>query len=125
MLAVAYLTSPFVANIHLRLPPFARFSREMVHRYTQALPKDAKLELTTMNFIGMPRITRINVAELHPAKERFGIVNYVRDTKYLNSKRAWWMGKALRQFAVHGGVKIKQGEGLWENIAKTIVKRSV
>ena len=124
MAAVAYLTAPFVANIHLRLPPFARYSRELVHRYSQALPKDAKLELTMMNFIGMPRVTRINVSELHLARERFGIVNYVRDTKDLNSKRVWWMGNATRQFAIHGGVRINPGSGVWENIARMIVRRS-
>ncbi|KAG0645535.1 hypothetical protein D0Z07_8778 [Hyphodiscus hymeniophilus] len=124
MTAVAYLTSPFVANIHLRLPPFARYSRELVHRYSQALPKDAKLELTTMNFIGMPRVTRITISELRPARERFGLVNYVRDTKEKNSKRSWYMGKASRQFAVHGGTRITQGSGVWENVAATISKRS-
>lgn len=94
-------------------------------RYSQALPKDAKLELTTMNFIGMPRVTKMNVADLRPARERFGIVNYVRDTKDLDSKRRWWMGKAKRQFAVHGGVHIRQGNGVWENVVRTIAKRSV
>ena len=124
MAAVAYLTSPFVANIHLKLPPFARYSRELVQRYSQALPKDAKLEFTTMNFIGMPRTTRVNVSELAPAKERFGLVNYVRDTKELGSKRSWWMGRVTRQFAVHGGTRIAKGAGVWENISKTIEKRS-
>ena len=125
MVIVAYLTSPFVAHIHLRLPHFARYSRELVHRYSQALPRNATLELTTINFIGMPRVTRINVAELHPAKELFGAVNYARNVKELNSKRSWWMGKATRQFAIHGGVRIPQGTAVWENIAKTIAKRSV
>lgn len=125
MVAVAYITSPFVTNIHLRLPPFARYSRELLMRYSQALPKDAKLELTTMNFIGMPRVTRVNIADLYPANKRSGLVNYVRDTKDLNSKRSWWMGKATRRFAIHGGVRIRQGNGVWENVAKTIAKRSV
>jgi hypothetical protein len=122
---VAYITSPFVANIHLRLPAFARYSREMVVRYSQALPKDAKLEITTVNFIGMPRITIVKVADLHPAKERFGMVNYVRDTKDMHSKRPWWMGRAVRQFGIYGGVRIPQGKEVWVNIAKTITKRSV
>ena len=122
---VAYITSPFVAHIHLRLPPFARYSREMAVRYSQTLPKDAKLELTTVNFIGMPRVTRVNVSDLHLVKDRFGIVNYIRDTKDLNSKRPWWMGSAIRQFGVYGGVRIPQGNGVWENIARTIAKTSV
>lgn len=122
---VAYITSPFVANIHLKVPAFARYSREMVVRYSQALPKDAKLEITTVNFIGMPRVTLVKVADLRTAKERLGLVNYVRNMDGLKNKRPWWMGRAVRQFGVHGGVRIPQGNEVWENIATTIAKRSV
>jgi hypothetical protein len=97
----------------------------MVVRYSQSLPKDATLDITTVNFIGMPRVTRLSVADLHPAKERFGIVNYVRNTKDLNSKRPWWMGRAVSQFGVHSGARIAQGNGVWENIARKIEKRSL
>ena len=112
-----------MAHIHLRLPAFARFSREMAERYSRNLPKDAKIEITTMNFIGKPRVTLVKVADLQPIKERFGMVNYVRDTTEINSKRPWWAGRAVRRFGVHGGVRIPQGSVLWENIAKTIAKR--
>lgn len=124
MLFVAYISSPFVANIHLRLPAFARHSRDLLTRYSQTLPKDAQLEITTMNFIGKPRVSLVKVAELRPVKERFGLVNYARDTKEMNSKRPWWMTRAVRQFGVHGGTRIKEGTGIWDNIARTIEKRS-
>lgn len=124
VVAVAYLTSPFVAHIHLRLPSFARYSREMAARYSQALPKDAKLEVTTMNLIGMPRVTRVNAGDLYPAKRHFGTVNYVRDTKDMK-KRPWYIRRPARQFGISGGVRIAQGSEVWENIAKTIAKRSI
>jgi hypothetical protein len=124
MLAVAYISSSFVANIHLRLPAFAQHSRELLIRYSQNLPKDAKLDITTMNFIGKPRINIVRAADLYATRERFGMVNYVRDTKELNSKRPWWLGRAVRQFGVHGGTPIKNGSGIWENIARTIGRRS-
>jgi paired amphipathic helix protein Sin3a len=87
------------------------------------MPKDAKLELTTMNFIGLPRITRVNVSDLRSARERFGIVNYI----YLREgeKRKWWARRGVRRFAVHGGVRISQGTGVWENVVKFVAKRSV
>lgn len=123
LLAVAYISSPFVANIHLRLPPFARHSRDLLIRYSKNLPKDAKIDITTMNFIGKPRISLVRAADLYPVRERFGMVNYARHTKNLNSKRPWWMGKAVRQFGVHGSTRLRDGE-IWENIARKVAKRS-
>ena len=124
MVFVTYIASPFVANIHLRLPRYARNSRQLLTRYWQTLPKDAKLDITTMNWIGKPRVSLVNVSDLKHVKQRFGMVNYIRDTKELNLKRPWWMGKAVKQFGVHGGTKIKDGSGIWEAIAKNVAKRS-
>lgn len=124
LLTVAYVSSPFVANIHLRLPQFTRYSRDLLFRYSQSLPKDAKLEITTMNFIGKPRVSLVKAADLHAVRERFGMVNYARDTKDINLKRPWWMGRAVRQFGVHGGTPLKDGSGIWDNISRTITKRS-
>lgn len=124
LIAVAYISSPFVANIHLRLPIFARNSRDLLARYSKSLPKDAKLHITTMNFIGKPRVSLVNAADLRPVKERFGLVNYRRDSKDLNSKRPWWMGRAVQQFGVHGGTHVKDGSEIWKNIARNIDKRS-
>lgn len=122
MAFVAYISGPFVAHVHLRLPRFARQSREILNRYTQNLPKDAELELTTMSFIGKPRISLVKVGDLRPVRERFGMVNYVRDTKHLDHQRPWYMGKAVRQFGLHGGVQLKGNPEIWENIVKSIKK---
>jgi hypothetical protein len=94
----------------------------MLMRYTKALPKDAELDITTMNFIGKPRVTRVKIAELHSVKERFGLANYARDTKLVNSKRPWYIGKAVRQFGVHSSTSRIMGGEVWGNIAKRIVK---
>jgi len=122
MVFVAYTTAPFVNYIHLRLPSFARHSREILMRYSRNLPKDAQLDITTMNFIGKPRVTRVKMAELFPVNERFGLATYARDTKYVNAERPWWMGKAVRQFGITGGAgRIREG-GVWENVAASIQK---
>lgn len=120
MLSVAYMTSPFVTYIHLRVPQFARNSRDMLIRYSKTLPKDAELDITTMNFIGKPRVARVKVAELHPVKERFGLGNYARETDKINAKRPFWMGKANRLFGVHSTRSKVKEEGVWENVKFSI-----
>ncbi|KUJ18969.1 uncharacterized protein LY89DRAFT_683789 [Mollisia scopiformis] len=122
MLSVAYMTSPFVTYIHLRIPQFARNSRDMLMRYSKNLSKDAELDITTMNFIGKPRVARVKVAELYPCNKRFGLANYERDTEKANSKRPFWMGKAVGLFGVHNTKSnVKEGQ-VWENVKAAIEK---
>ncbi|KAB8302160.1 hypothetical protein EYC80_005607 [Monilinia laxa] len=122
MIFVAYITSPFVNYIHLRLPNFARNSRDLLMRYSKNPPKDAQVDITTMNFVGKPRVTRFDVSELKAVKQRFGVGNFSRDKKKIDATRKWWMPKAVRLFGVHGGAgKVRDGEA-WENIAKKIRK---
>lgn len=124
MIFVAYITSPFVNYIHLRLPNFARNSRDLLMRYSKNPPKDAQADITTMNFVGKPRVTRLEISELRAVKQRFGVGNYSRDTKKINATKKWWMPKAIRLFGVHGGTgRVREGEA-WENLAKKIRKTS-
>ncbi|TGO85919.1 hypothetical protein BPOR_0351g00020 [Botrytis porri] len=121
---VAYITSPFVNYIHLRLPNFTRNSRDLLMRYSKNPPKDAQVDITTMNFVGKPRVTRLEISELKAVKQRFGVVNFSRDTKKINATRKWWMPKAVRVFGVHGGAgRVREGEA-WENLANKIRKVS-
>jgi hypothetical protein len=122
MVFVAYTTGPFVNYIHLRLPVFARASRDMMLRYSQKLPKDAEVDITTMNFIGKPRVSRVKVCELYPTQQRFGLANYARNTRMSNANRPWWMGRTPTLFGVHGSRgKVRGGEA-WNNIARSIEK---
>jgi hypothetical protein len=123
MVFVLYISGPYVNYIHLRLPPFVRHSQEMLMRYSKSLPKDAEIDITTMNFVGKPRVARMKVADLYPVNERFGLANYARDTREVNAKRPWWMGKAVRQFGVHTSHGHAVGGEAWKNIAATIAKR--
>ena len=124
-ISVAYLTSPFVNYVHLRLPPFARVSREMLLRYSKSLPKDAELDITTMNNVGMPRVSRIKLGDLYSVKERFGIVNLKRDLHGKGITRKWWLRKPLRAFGVHGAMMDRRikGGGVWANVMASISRR--
>jgi len=127
MVFVMYITKPFVNYIHLRLPSFVRTSHDMLMRYSKTLPKDAEIDVTTMNMFGKPQVARMKVVDLYPVKERFGLANYARDTTKTNERRKWWMGKATRQFGVHGanqgGKGSFVGEEAWTNMEAVIAKR--
>jgi len=123
LIFVSYFSAPFVNYIHLRLPAFARNSRELLMRYSKSLPKDAEVDITTMNFLGKPRLSRLKVSDLRPGKERFGLGNYARNTAEINTKRPWWMGKAVRLFGVYGNSENVRETDIWEHVAAAISKR--
>ncbi|KAI0011944.1 hypothetical protein F4779DRAFT_144908 [Xylariaceae sp. FL0662B] len=119
---VAYITSPFVAFIHLRLPPFARQSEEMLRRYVKNLPRRTELDITTMSFIAKPRTSKIMLSELKPANRRFGLINLTRDTKAENARRKWYRFRAVGDL----NVQLNQAprySWAWDSIMNTIKKQ--
>lgn len=121
MLFVSYVASPFVAHIHLRLPSYVRYSQTVLQRYTRTLPPDATLEFTTMNSIGVPRITPVKISDIRPVRQRLGMVNYAT-VKVDDGPRTWWMAN-VRLFGVHGEDKTKSQKEVWENIVNGIERR--
>lgn len=122
---VAWATSPFVTFIHLRLPPYARQSEDMLRRYIAQLsypsPRTStgsagnarvasasaggsstrtELEITTMSYIAKPRLSMVKLEDLQPTHKRLGIVNYCRETAAENKRRKWYMFPAVANFSI-------------------------
>ncbi|KAK8122461.1 hypothetical protein PG984_011131 [Apiospora sp. TS-2023a] len=126
LVIVGYLTSPFVSFMHLRLPPFARVSEEALRSFVRRLPSQAQtteLDITTMSTIAKPRVSKVKLSELRPANQRFGIVNYVRDTTAENATRKWYNFRAVGKFNVQHN-KSPRVRGVWEEIAVMIAKQT-
>ncbi|KAI1322408.1 hypothetical protein F5Y16DRAFT_386656 [Xylariaceae sp. FL0255] len=106
---IAFTTSPFVAFIHMRIPPFARASPELLTRFLKKLPPQTELEITTLSLIAKPRVSNVKIADLFPANKRFGIVNLTRDTAADNARRKWYMFRAVGNFNVQADSKLDAG----------------
>ncbi|KAM0249900.1 hypothetical protein ACHAQJ_008839 [Trichoderma viride] len=141
LIFVAYTTSPFVTHIYIHLPPAARTSRPALERFIQgALPPSTEVTLTTMSAIAKPRYSTMQTGHLRPAKRRFGIVNYVRDSEGAmaeNETRKWYNLRAMTKFGVQEvrtGLK-KKATGkkskdlteawIWDALKEKIEKRAV
>jgi len=125
---VAYSTTPFVAHIHLKLPPYAQQSREILRRFAKNVPPSTPVSLSTMNLIGKPRVTDMVVADLRPVKERLGIVNFARAAP-VAADRKWYQRFTLppsTKFSIPPrNVRDSAKEGwVWDEIAASIAKRS-
>ncbi|KAI1414062.1 hypothetical protein F5Y13DRAFT_21536 [Hypoxylon sp. FL1857] len=119
---VAYTTSPFVSFIHMRLPPFARQSEDMLRRFVRTLPPHTELDITTMSFIAKPRTSHVKLSDLYPVRRRFGIVNLARDTAAENATRKWYMFRAVGDFNAQSNT-LKRAPWVWESVLSAIEKR--
>ena len=120
MAFVAYTSSPFVIYAHLRLPAFARRSQEMLFRFSQRIPKDTELDLTTMSFFGRPRVTRLKIGDLKESRGRLGVANLARKAPPLNPGRSWLARKPLTEFFVSKAGGRKRLDGVWRSVLENI-----
>lgn len=103
MIFVTYTTGPFVNHLSIKLPGFARRSREHLMQWAQQVPRNTEIEMTTMSFFGRPRVSRMLLSDLRETKVRFGIENLAKvSTSPIssNSSRLWWMSKEPDVFYV-------------------------
>jgi predicted YcjX-like family ATPase len=109
----------------MHLPPYARWSQQILERFAKSPPPNTRLDVTTISLIGKPRVSSMTIADLRPTNERFGMVNFVRDTTILNAKRQWWRWRAVAHFNVqennHGTIKTGW---VWNEVAGAIKKRA-
>ncbi|KAL7273386.1 hypothetical protein RUND412_003764 [Rhizina undulata] len=73
---IQYVSPPYVTHIHLRLPTFARYSREYLMRYAQQIPKDAVIDVITIRLLGRPRMDTFKVGDIRSTRKRLGCVNW-------------------------------------------------
>ncbi len=124
MLFVAYTASPFVTYIHLRVPSFARHSKDMLVKYSEKLPGDTELIITTIRSSGRPRVTSVKLSELRRVDRRMGVVNLARHTPddTAGARKHTWLGNVATQFYVGSSMnKVKQN-GVLHNVLRSIKK---
>lgn len=120
-----YHASPFVAYVHIKLPIFARRSREQLLRWAQNIPSNTEIEMTTIKSYGSLRTTRMPISELRPIKARFGIQNLARVPRPLNktgisSNRPWWAPKEQTLFFVGNERRKSVETAVWQKALEQI-----
>ena len=125
LMYVMYYASPFVAYIHIKLPIFARRSREQLLKWAQSIPSNTELEMTTIKSYGSLRTTRMPISELRPIKARFGIENLARvarsvERTSISPKRPWWATKEQTLFFVGNERRKSVETAVWQKALEHI-----
>jgi len=127
LLFVGYTTKPFVSYVHIRLPIFARQSQEQLLRWSKNIAPETEIDMTTMRLYGLPRVSRMQVADLHKRKRSaLSVANLacVPGRSDFGKKRPWWAGKELTRFYV-GNHELKGREStIWPNVLEAIRSRN-
>ena len=124
MLYVMYFTAPFVIYVHVRLPIFARRSKEQLLRWAESMPLTTEIDLTTMRLYGRTRVSRVPLGELRKTKSNLGIANLVRVLKPFEAqvKRPWWMSKPQTEFYVGNDRGKSREASIWGKVLEKIPK---
>lgn len=129
MLIVGTMTSPFVAFVHLRLPPAARGTSKALQQFCENLPRDAQLDFTTSRLSGFSRTTGARVWELRPLPKR--LLRLANIERVSDAHSPWWIRWAQwaaprNRFYVGGtaGTKRSRAPGIWDQIVKQMAKGS-
>lgn len=123
MVVVARATAPFVTYIHLKIPFYARLSRDKFVKFLERIPPKTEIDLTTIKSFGLLRVQRMPVEELRKVKYTFSAANLVRIPPPSSTlpRRPWWKGSLPTKFYV-GHERIKKGRGptpwqkVWEQL---------
>lgn len=117
MLFVAYTTSPFVTYVHIRLPNITLRSRDQLKKWVQRIPPSTEVDLTTMRFSGLPRVSRMPLSELRHSRARLGVANLVKVPSSLpQPSRPWWRGKEPQLFYVTSTHLKSRPIALWQTV---------
>lgn len=132
MLFVTYVTSPFVNYIHIKLPHVTIRTKDQLMRWAYKMPRNTEIDLTTMRFSGLPRVSRMTLADLRQSKGRFGVANLAKSSSSKKPLRPWWKGKVPKLFYVDNErVKVRKAveapssigkKAIWELVLDRIEK---
>ena len=125
MVFIAYSTAPFVSYVHIKLPGFARHSKDQLMQWVKQVPRNAEIDLTTMRFSGRPRVSRMLISDLKETEARLGVANLARVSNL--TIRPWWMGKEPTLFYVTPKSAVRKNapwqKAIWQHISDRIRKK--
>ncbi|KAL8758095.1 MAG: hypothetical protein Q9199_001728 [Rusavskia elegans] len=118
MLVVAYATAPFVTYIHLRIPFYARRSKEDLMRFVEKVPRTTEIDLTTIGQFGWPHVYRMPLAELRKARYTLSAANVKRllPPSSVNPNRSWWKRGLPTKFHVSVKPVGRRGPTPWQKV---------
>lgn len=129
---VTLTTAPIVTYIHLKIPPYARISREALTKWIKSrINPSTELDISSMTFLARPKQTTVAFGDLVPTRGLLNPANFKLQPGAASSpgpliRRGgkWWASTPLREFCVSGFNKEAREPWVWDELQKQIRKGS-
>ena len=123
---VGFITRPFVSFVHIKLPVFARRSKESLFRWAQSIPPETQVYMTTTRFYGGPRVSRMAVEDLRQTRAWLSVANLTRTppSRTEVARKSWRAPEPLLRFYVGAENKKATESSVWEQALKRMPKES-
>lgn len=134
-----YCTSPWVKQIRIKLPPYARRSRGVLMRFANNIPPDTRLEIQTLRVIPFKRTDTVFITELQSLPRTFFTgIRWFSNLKRIKTdawrerqrhKSMWskwvaFMNEPRWQFSTSKVNEAKDAPGMWEIMMEGIKERT-
>lgn len=94
-------------------------------RWSKNIAPSTEIDLTTMRLYGLPRVTRVLLADLQE-KDRslLSVANLVRIPTRSSgpAKRPWWMGREITRFYVSKETPKSRDVLIWPKVLESVRK---
>ncbi|KAF2877166.1 hypothetical protein BDV95DRAFT_625188 [Massariosphaeria phaeospora] len=139
MVTMSYLTAPFVATIHLRVPPTAAYTREALISFARNPPPSTLLEFTTLRIFPARKLTTTYLSELRalaPQRGRFANIELPKTKAWHDRQKQKGFWERVFQMMNEPRFKfyVKEGQsytirtrvpGVWEGVAGAIQQQTM
>lgn len=75
LVLVSFMTAPFVADVFIRLPDWARKSRDSLKTFARRMPPDTRLDFQKIGFLPFPRTRGMQLSELRTLSSSMALAN--------------------------------------------------
>lgn len=123
------MTRPYITNVFIQPPGWARRSKEALLNFARRLPSDTVLEIETLGFLPVPRRKAVRLSDLRTVPQGFGLANLERvaaneGTSKLPKSMRW----SLNQFYARpsaGHWQKSRAPDVWPLVWEFVSKNSV
>lgn len=92
-------------------------------RWSKNIAPTTEIDLTTMRLYGLPRVTRVLLADLRERdRSLLSVANLIRIPTRCSvpAKRPWWMGREMTQFHVSKEQLKSKEPAIWPMVLESI-----
>ncbi|KAF1350100.1 hypothetical protein BDV97DRAFT_182768 [Delphinella strobiligena] len=75
LVLVSFMTAPFVSDVFIRLPDWARKSRDSLKTFARRMPPDTRLDFQKIGFLPFPRTRGVQLSELRTLSSSKALAN--------------------------------------------------